>query len=163
MRTSALVAFLAAFTAVAQPEAVFARSRFEVGLPVEVTLVGLTAGVRPELLFRFGAEGTRSRLRLAAGVLAGPEQLLVPVAVGYRAVYRQGALVQPLLGVGAETQWRLVTDAPAVWALGGYLEGGVGVRLAARVSLSGMLAIDVMLLGTPGAGLTPRLLLTVGL
>lgn len=166
MRTSALVVSLFALAAAAQPatrEATFARSRFEVGLPAEVTLVGLTAGVRPELLLRFGDEGTRSRLRLAVGALAGPEQLLVPAALGYRAVYRQGATVQPLLGAGVETQWRFVTDAPAVWALGGYVEGGVGVALAPRVSLGAMIAVDVMVLGTPGVGLTPRLLLTVGL
>lgn len=166
MRTSALVVALVAASATAQPvarEAPLSRQRFEVGLPAEVTLVGLTAGVRPELLFRFGDAGSRSRLRLAAGVLAGPEQLLVPLAAGYRAVYRPGRRVQPLFGVGVEAQLRFVTDAPVVPAFGGYLEGGVGVVVAARVSVSAMLAADVMVLGTPGFGLTPRLLLTVGL
>jgi hypothetical protein len=173
MRTEALLVALLPALALAQaPEAEPGATapgnddlaaRFEVGVPAEVTLVGLTAGLRPEVLFRFGAPGTASRLRFAVGVLAGPEQLFVPLSLGYRAVYRQGELVQPVFGVGLELQHRFAFDLPVVRAFGLYLEGGVGFEVAPGWSVGALLAVDVMVVGMPGFGFGPRAFFTARL
>jgi len=157
MSTSAalLLAQLALGAAPAE-EAGPAPGRFELVLPAEVTLVGLTFGLRPELLFRPGEEGTRSRLRLAAGLFIGPEQTFVPVSFGYRAIFRQGAVVQPIAGAGIELQQRFVSDYPAVRQGAVYVEGGVGFELSARWSVGAMVSIDASLLGGAGASVDPR-------
>lgn len=131
--------------------------RFELVAPLEVTLVGLTFGVRPELLFRPGAVGTVSRLRLAFGVLGGPDQLFLPLSLGYRAQFRQDSVVQPAVGLGVELQHRVVSDLPAVRQFGVYLEGGVGFAVSPHLSLSAMFSMDLMLVGGPGVGFGPRL------
>jgi hypothetical protein len=130
--------------------------RFTVVLPAEVTVVGLTYGVRPEVLYRYGDRDAVSRLRLAVGLLDGPDQLFIPLSVGYRAVFRQARRVQPEVGGGVELQHRLVPDFHAVRQYGVYVEGGVGVAVNDRLSLGLMVAIDVMLFGGPGVGLGPR-------
>lgn len=151
MRTrSALLCLLISSSALAQD------SRFEVGLPVEVTLVGLTFGVRPEVLFRPGDPGTVSRLRLAFGVLGGPDQLFLPLSFGYRAQFRQHAIVQPAVGAGIELQHRVVSDLPAVRQFGLYFELGVGFAVNPLLSVSAMVGMDLMLI-VPGVGLGPRL------
>lgn len=155
MRTSALVAVLVASVALAGEP-----SRVELGVGGEVTLIGLTWGARPELLVRLGEPGSVSRLRFAVGLLAGREQVFVPVSVGYRAVFRQSATVQPMVGLGLEQQNRSVPDLEVVRQLGGYLEGGVGVVLARGFSLGVALSLDVMIFGGPGVGLGPRVFFT---
>lgn len=163
MRTSALLLAVALSAPargaeVSDPEGFTAR--LELGLPAELTLVGLTGGVRPELLLRVGAAGTASRLRVAVGLFAGPEQLFVPVSLGYRAVYRQGRTVQPVFGVGFELQHRLVADFHPVRSFGLTLEGGVGFAVAPRWSLGVLVTTDFMFLGLPGFGFGPRLSVT---
>ncbi len=165
MRTSALWLVLLAGPAIAQelsvaPEPDRFASRFELGLPAEVTLVGLTYGVRPEVLFRFGEPGTVSRLRLAVGLFDGPDQFFLPVSLGYRAVFRQAYRVHPVVGAGLEYQARFTSSFHPVHAGGVYLEGGVGVQVAPRWTVGAMAAVDVMFLGTPGFGLSPRLFVT---
>ena len=158
MPTSALLLAGVLATAAAEREAPTSHdSRLELGIPAEVTLVGLTGGVRPELLFRPAEPGSASRLRVAVGLLIGPEQLFIPISLGYRAVYRQGRVVQPLVGAGLELQHRLVGDAPPVRSLGLYLEGGVGFAITPRWSVGVLVTVDVMMLGVPGFGFGPRL------
>lgn len=138
-------------------ESPLAAHRFTVGLPAEVTVVGLTLGIRPEVLYRFGCAGSRSRLRAAIGILDGPEQLFVPVSVGYRAIFRQRSTVTAMVGVGGEWQNRIVSDLPTVRQYGVYLEGGVGITATARLTIDFAVALDVMVFGGPGIGLGPRL------
>lgn len=138
------------------PDCAWSHARFTVALPAEVTVVGLTYGVRPEVLYRYGDRGAVSRLRLAVGVLDGPDQRFIPLSLGYRAVFRQARRIQPAVGGGVELQHRLVSDFPAVRQYGVYVEGGVGVALGHRLALGVMVALDVMLYGGPGAGLGPR-------
>jgi hypothetical protein len=155
MRTEAAV--LVAVLCAASANAEAASSRFELNVAAEVTLVGLTFGVRPELLFRPGDEGTVSRLRLAVGVLAGPDQLFVPLSLGYRAQFRQAQVVQPLVGVGVELQHRFVSDLSPVRQFGAYLEFGVGFAITQHFALQAILGADLMVLGGPGFGFGPRL------
>jgi hypothetical protein len=97
------------------------------------------------------------------GLFAGPEQLFLPISLGYRAVFRQGAVVHPLVGAGLELQHRFVSDLPPVRAFGGYLEGGVGFEVAPGWSVGALLAVDVMVLGEPGVGVGPRVFFTARL
>jgi hypothetical protein len=149
-----LASVLVATTARAdEPECATAPARFTLVLPAEVTIVGLTYGIRPELLYRPGAPDAASRLRIAVGLLDGPDQLFVPLSVGYRAVYRGRQRVQPAVGVGLELQHRLVSDYPAVRQYGLYVEGGVGFAATPQLAFG---AIDLMLYGGPGVGLGSR-------
>ena len=131
-------------------------SHFEVNVPLEVTLVGLTFGVRPEVLYRPASEGTVSKLRLAFGVLGGPEQLFLPLSLGYRAHFRQADIVQPLVGAGIELQHRWVSDLPVVRQFGGYFEFGVAFAVTAHLRVQVLFGLDLMLLGGPGVGFGPR-------
>jgi len=155
MRTDAAVCCVLLGAASAHAGA--GSSRVELNVAAEVTLVGLTAGVRPELLFRPGGDGTVSSLRLAVGVLAGPDQLFVPLSFGYRAQFRQAAVVQPLVGLGVELQHRFVRDFAPVRQLGGYLELGLGFAATRHVGVQVIAGADLMVLGGPGFGFGPRL------
>lgn len=141
----------------AEPES--SERRWELMLSPEVTAVGLSFGLRPELVYRPFERGTASRLTASLGLLWGPEFLYVPVSVGYRAVYRSEKTVRPVLGVGLELQQRIVGDAPWAEQLGLYLEGGVLVGLNERASVGLLLRPDVMFVGLAGAGLSARLAL----
>jgi hypothetical protein len=157
MRTSAVLAVAILVLAhTAHAEAPGAAERFTIGVPAEVTLVGLTAGVRPEVLYRFGDADARSRVRFAVGFLDGPEQFFMPFSLGYRAICRTRASVQPQFGAGFEVQNRIVSDYPTVRQYGFYVEGGVGYAATSQLSFGAMVALDVMLYGGPGAGLGPR-------
>ena len=131
-------------------------SRFELNVPAEVTLVGLTYGTRPELLVRFGGPSSVSRLRVAAGIFGGAEQIFVPFSLGYRAVFRPEKRVQPLLGVGLEVQLRGVSDYRLVRQFGAYLETGLGIMLDRHWSIGAMFTFDLMIFGGPGFGFGPR-------
>ena len=55
---------------------------FSVGLPAEVDLVGLAFGVRPELLWR--PFGGATHVRVATGLMVGPELAFVPFSLSVR-------------------------------------------------------------------------------
>lgn len=132
----------------------------EFGFFPEVALVGLAGGARLELLYRPFGPGSVTRLRLAPGFLAGPEFYYVPIALGYRAVFRPTQVVRPLLGSGFEYQLRVVTDGPAAHQLAWY--GEVGVLFAVRpdISVGAIGGVDFTFVGGLGPGLTCRLGLT---
>jgi len=97
---------------------------FSAGAGAEVDLVGLAYGVRPELLFRPVADAG-AHIRLAVGFLAGPEITFLPVALGYRHVFRLGRKVQPHLGAGVEWQtfWyggETPASRPSIYAETGF-------------------------------------------
>lgn len=165
MHTNAWFLAFVCSTAFAQSELAASEqtlnaSRFELGLAPEVTLVGLTYGVRPEVLYRFGEVHSASRLRFAVGFFSGLEQFFLPVSFGYRAVFRQKHVVHPLLGAGLEYQGRFTSGFHPIHAGGIYLEGGVSFQVAPRWSVGLLAQIDVMFIGTPGFGLGPRAFLT---
>jgi len=162
MRTSpvaAVACLLAAGVGVpaARAQESSAPSRFELFLSPEVTLVGPSAGLRPELLMRLGDTGPH-RLRLAPGLLQGFEFTYIPVALGYRASFRDGQVVRPLLGAGLEYQHRFVSDAEPAQQLAFYLEAGATFAVTSRLSLGLAGSADVTFRGGPGAGLNVRAL-----
>jgi hypothetical protein len=133
---------------------------FEFGLWPEVTLVGLAGGARAELLYRPFGPGSATRLRLAPGFLEGPEFHYVPIALGYRAVFRSTRIVRPLIGTGLEYQLRWVDDGPAAHQLAWYGETGLLVALRPDLSLGAVGALDFTFVGGPGPGIVCRLGLT---
>lgn len=77
---------------------------FSLGVPVEVDLVGLAAGVRPELGWRPFGPDTATTVRVATGAMAGPELLFVPLSLGVRGRWFPRGRVHPILGGVAELQ-----------------------------------------------------------
>jgi hypothetical protein len=125
-------------------------------LGLEASVVGLSVGPRAELLWRFGAPGTVSRLRTTIGVMPGPEFVFVPIGIGYRAVFREHATVRPFGGAGYEAHFFL-TDGPsyAQWAAI-YFEGGCGFGLTDRISIGVATSLDWTFAGERGPGLQGR-------
>lgn len=159
---SALAAFAFCHVANAQETAprhdsTATTSRFTVGLGLETAIVGLSFGVRPELQYRLGPPGTISHFRTSVGLLFGPEFTFVPVSIGYRAVFRQGKTVQPLLGTGLQSNFFLVSGGPVFAQLGVfYLEGGSGFALNDRLSIGAAASLEWAFIGEPGPGLALR-------
>lgn len=121
--------------------------RLSVGAGAEVTLVGLAFGVRPELLFRpFRADGI-GHLRIAAGVMQGPELTFIPANLGYRAIFSPGRSARAHLGLGLEWQnFFYGGDSPrsrlAAYAETGFefeiFDGGwIGLQYAPDFALTG--------------------------
>lgn len=134
------------------------RDHVELGIAPEITAVGLSGGARAQLLWRPGGPRTVSRVLLAPGFLSGPEFDYVPVALGYRAVFRHGAVVRPLVGAGVEYQHRWVDDAPAARQLAVYLEFGSMFTVAPHWSVGLAAGMDATVAGGLGFGLLGRLI-----
>jgi hypothetical protein len=162
MRTEALTAVVGCATLLS---AGTARAEgwldhFEFGLAPEITLVGLAGGARAQVHWRPGGPRTVSRLLLAPGVLIGPEFDYVPVALGYRAIFRAGSIVRPMVGAGLEYQHRWVDDAPAARQLAFYLEFGSLFAVAPQWNVGIAAGMDVTFVGGMGFGLLGRAIVT---
>lgn len=161
MRTDLCCAVaLAAFAVSQDAHADSWRERFEVGLAPELTLVGLAGGARAQLAWLPGGPRSVSRMLLTPGFLVGPEFDYVPVGLGYRAVFRAGRVVRPLVGAGVEYQHRDVSDAPAARQLAVYLEGGSMFAVAPQWMVGAAVGMDVTVAGGFGFGLLGRAIVT---
>lgn len=154
MRTEIGATLVALALLGATPVRAGAASPVQLGVSAEGTVVGLSFGLRPEVAYRLGGPGTASRLRASVGALLGPEFFYLPVSFGYRALYREGRLLQPLLGAGLELQNRMVTDAPVASSFGVYLEAGLLFGIGQNLSAGAVAGADVTFLGGPGGGLS---------
>ena len=113
----------------------FDADRVSIGVPAEVDLVGLAFGVRPELLWQpFHADGA-AQLRVATGLMVGPELVFVPVSLTMRGRLRPKAVVHPILGTGAELQTFYSSGHPAVARLAWLGELGLDVDVGDRWSI----------------------------
>ncbi|MGC4116568.1 MAG: hypothetical protein QM765_18720 [Myxococcales bacterium] len=131
-------------------EPLTAASRLTLIASPEVNLVGLAYGVRFEIDYRPFEPGTVSRFRFALAFDYGPEFFYLPVALGYRAVFRQDGIVRPLVGVGLELQSFFITDAPTIRNLSGYLEGGVLFALDSHWEIGFVASLEYAPLFSPG-------------
>lgn len=104
--------------------------RFSVGVPAEVDLVGLAFGVRPELTWRPIGKDSALHLRVATGVMAGPELVFVPVSFTVRGRWFPKGRVHPILGAGAELQTFYTSDHPVVARAAYVFEAGVDVTVS---------------------------------
>lgn len=109
--------------------------RFSVGVPAEVDLVGLAFGVRPELLWRPVKADGATHLRVATGVMAGPELVFVPLSATVRGRWFPKGDVHPMLGTGAELQTFYSSGHPPVARVAWVGELGLDVDVAERWSV----------------------------
>jgi hypothetical protein len=131
--------------------------RFSVGVPLEATVVGFSAGLRPELLYRpFSADGG-THLRVALGVMPGLEFTFMPVNIGWRQIFRRGEFYQPVVGAGYEHQLFLIPDYETVQRGALYLEGGSDFRLDEHSHVGALIAVDAAVFTRPGFGLSGRI------
>lgn len=100
---------------------------FSIGIPAEVDLLGLAFGVRPELLWR--PFGGATHLRLATGLMAGPELAFVPLSLSVRGRWFLQSRVHPIAGIGGELQTFYASDHPVVARLAYFGELGVDVDI----------------------------------
>lgn len=103
--------------------------RFSLGVPAEVDLVGLAVGVRPELLWRPVRADGATHVRVATGLMVGPELAFVPLSLSLRGQWFPKRDVHPLAGVGAELQTFYASGHPVVARLAGFAEVGVDVEV----------------------------------
>lgn len=104
--------------------------RFSLGVPAEVDLVGLAFGVRPELLWRPVKADGALHLRVATGLMVGPELAFVPVSLTVRGRWLTQYKVHPILGAGLELQTFYSTGHPVVARRAWVGELGVDVDVA---------------------------------
>ena len=100
---------------------------FSIGIPAEVDLVGLAFGVRPELLWR--PFGGATHLRVATGVMAGPELVFVPLSLSVRGRWFPKGRVHPIAGIGGELQTFYASDHPVVARAAYFGELGLDVDI----------------------------------
>lgn len=100
---------------------------FSVGLPAEVDLVGLAFGVRPELLWR--PFGGATHVRVATGLMVGPELAFVPFSFSVRGRWFPKGRVHPIAGLGVELQTFYASDHPVVARPSYYGELGLDVDI----------------------------------
>lgn len=108
--------------------------RFSLGVPVEVDLVGLAAGVRPELLWRPVRADGAMHVRAATGIIAGPELVFVPFSLTLRGQWFPRRDVHPLAGIGAELQTFFTVGHPVVARSAIVTELGVDVEITEQWS-----------------------------
>lgn len=133
------------------------RGRFSGGLSLDVTVVGASVGLRPEILYRpFSPDGS-SHLRLAIGAMPGLEFFFIPVNFGWRQIFRRDARFQPLFGAGYEHQFFLISDAANVQRGALYLEIGADFWIQGSSHLGLNLAADLAPFTRFGFGAVARL------
>ncbi|MBX2802613.1 MAG: hypothetical protein KTR31_33345 [Myxococcales bacterium] len=147
----------------ASAESPLRAEHFSVTLPVEVDLVGLASGLHPELTWRpFRSDGA-FHVRVATGLMAGPELALVPLSFGLREVLFPRQRVRPTLGLGIQMQTFLpYGHAPKV-RLDQYMELGVDVRVREGWRIAFQASPEFGWLGGFGLGMAARLGVTADL
>lgn len=123
--SAAMTAETSAQTSAADPQSTLWQ-RTRLALPLEVSVIGLTVGLRPELLYQPFAEAPWLELRAAAGVLPGAEYIATPVSLGVRGRYLD-VPVHPLLGMAFTQDIYWITDASPI--LRGIWETDVGLSV----------------------------------
>lgn len=132
-------------------------SRWSLGVPVEVDVVGLAVGVHPEILFRPANPDGALHLRLAAGVMAGPELALLPFSFGVRGVAAPRRIVRPFAGLGLQLQVFAPYGAPARPRLDVYVEVGLDVRVVDSWRIGVQISPEIGVSPGFGLGMATRL------
>lgn len=132
-------------------------SRVSIAAHLQVDLLGLAVGVRPEVLYRPFRATRGANLRFGFGLLPGPEYFFLPIAVGWRQHFVPHHRVTLELGAGYEQQFFFVRDAPAVTRGFLYTELGLAVRVASRGWLGVQVAPGWAPFSHPGPGIATRL------
>lgn len=140
----------------APAEAADVSERLSVGVPVEVALVGLSAGVHPELLFRPFRPDGGTHLRVGAGVMVGPELVNLPLTVGVRHAFGKDWAVRPAVGTGLQLQLFLPRQHEPAPRGDLFMEVGLDARVAEGWRVSAQLSPEFGMIGGFGLGFATR-------
>lgn len=132
-------------------------SRVSIAAYLQVDLLGLAVGVRPEVLYRPFRATRGANLRFGFGLLPGPEYFFLPIALGWRQHFVPHHRVTLELGAGYEQQFFFVRDAPAVTRGLMYAEFGLAVRVASRGWLGVQVSPGWAPFRHPGPGIATRI------
>lgn len=133
-----------------------ARAAWSVGVPVEMTWVGLGFGLHPEVVWRPVAPDGALQLRAATGLVIGPELALVPVSLGLRGMALPRRRVSFGPGIGVQLQGFLPNHHPPVARLDLYLELAAAVRVVDGWHATVQVSPEFGLVGGFGLGFSTR-------
>lgn len=131
--------------------------RVSIAAQLQVDLLGLAIGIRPEVLYRPFRATRGANLRFGFGLLPGPEYFFLPIDLGWRQHFVPHHRVTIELGAGYEQQFFFVRDAPTVTRGYFYAELGLAVRVASRGWLGVQFVPGWAPFGHPGPGIATRL------
>ena len=107
--------------------------RMILAVPLEVDIVGLAAGIHPEVLWRPSQKDSSFHLRAATALKPGSEfTLFAPLSVGARWLWFRESPVQVGLGTGLQWKAFLVPNSGAHQRIDWYWEATVEGRVDAR-------------------------------
>jgi len=129
-------------------------SRWSVGVPVEVDVVGFAVGLHPEVLYRpFNPDGGFN-VRAAAGTMVGTELTLIsPLALGLRQELFPTKRVQPGLGMGMQWQSFAVYGDSLHHRMDMYMELTVHTQVHDDYDVGLQLSPEIGLIGVGEEGL----------
>jgi len=112
MRTNfiSLLVFSALFSASSYADNKAGVSYF---IPAEVTIVGLTYGVKPEIVYTPFEQAKWLEAKASVGIMPGPEYFSTPLTLGIRGRYFDFAL-HPMAGMAITEDFLWISDAPPV-------------------------------------------------
>ena len=130
---------------------------FSAALPVEVALVGLSVGVRPQLLWRpFNPDGA-FHLRASTGAMVGPELSVVPLSLGVREVIFPTRAVRPGVGYGVQVQSFFPYGHEPIRRVDQYMEFTLDARVQDGLRVALELSPEFGWIGGFGLGMATRL------
>ena len=129
------------------------------GIGPELTVIGLSYGVRLELLYDLSTQRSHL-LRFAPGFLYSAEFLYLPVALGYQFHFgKASSPVRFFIGAGLEYQLRMIADGRDAHQGALYSELGLTMAPNRSMSIEVVLFSDWAFLGPMGPGAGARVLL----
>lgn len=131
--------------------------RVSIGANLQVDLLGLAIGIRPEVLYRPFRATRGFNLRFGFGLLPGPEYFFLPIDVGWRQHFVPHHRVTLELGAGYEQQFFFVRDAAAVTRGYVFAELGLAVRVVSRAWIGVQFVPGWAPFSHPGPGIATRL------
>ena len=93
-------------------------------IPTEVTVVGLTYGIKPELVYTPFEQAKWLEAKASFGVMPGPEYFSTPLSLGIRGRYFDFAL-HPMAGIAITEDFIWISDAPPVIRTGVEMDLGL--------------------------------------
>lgn len=103
-------------------------------LPLEVTVIGLTYGLRPELVYTPFEKAKWLEAKASFGLLPGPEYFSTPLSLGIRGRYFDFAL-HPTAGIALTEDVLWISDADPVLRTTMDLEIGLSYDIDERWSI----------------------------
>ena len=103
-------------------------------IPMEVTVVGLTYGIKPELVYTPFEKAKWLEAKASFGIMPGPEYFSTPLSLGIRGRYSDFAL-HPMAGIAITEDFIWISDAPPVIRTGVEMDLGLSYDINAQWSI----------------------------